>query len=344
MTSPSPQQPSLTSLPRLEDLPTTPDGAFEADGVRAAFEGFRRHALQLQAQLRVLQAAGKTSNVDPTGHAVRMDALHLIRAAAEFADALERDAQNASASQFERTEAEVTRRQRDLQEKERQVERYREESERQRNEIVNAAKSESRELLANANRDATAALNEAEARGARLLEQSRHQATELTNAVRAEVEQTLEWARAQAGAILARAQQGAEQLLTAAGLGPEALNEVSEAILTAARASTEASRGRSGNAPAALVAEPPRIASAPALEPDAEPDAAPDASPVVEEAADEGQSDGGAADDAPAGDATPPVSAPTISSPPASSAPAPSESPLSGPPTSPAPEQGEDAS
>jgi hypothetical protein len=244
MTSPSPQSSPLTSLPRLEDLPQTDDGTFEPEGVREAFDSFRRHALQLQAQLRVLQAAGKSTNVDPTGHAVRMDALHLIRAAAEFADALERDAQNASAAQIQRTETEVTRRQRELQDREREVERYREESERQRNEIVNAAKNEARELLANANRDATTELREAEAKGARLLEQSRHQATEVTNATRAEVEQTLEWARAQAGVILARAQQGAEQLLTAAGLGPEALAEVSEAILSAARAATEASRSR----------------------------------------------------------------------------------------------------
>ena len=243
MTSPSPQQPSLTSLPRLEDLPQTQEGAFEPDGVREAFDSFRRHSLQLQAQLRVLQAAGKTASVDPTGHAVRMDALHLIRAAAEFADALERDAQTASAAQLGRTEVEVTRRQRELQEKERQVERFREESERQRNEILNAAKSESRELLANANRDATAALNEAEARGARLLEQSRHQATELTNAARAEVEQTLEWARAQAAAILQRAQTGAEQLLAAAGLGEDEIARVAASIVAAAQAVAEGSRG-----------------------------------------------------------------------------------------------------
>src|SRR6476469_9083391 len=196
MTTPSPQSSPLTSLPRLEDLSVTPDGTYEPDAVREAFDSFRRHALQLQAQLRVLQAAGKSADVDPTGHAVRMDALHLIRAAAEFADALERDAQNASAAQIQRTEIEVTRRQRDLQEREREVQRFRDESERQRNEIVNAAKAEARELLANANRDATTELNEAEAKGARLLEQSRHQATELTNAARAEVEQTLEWARA----------------------------------------------------------------------------------------------------------------------------------------------------
>ena len=244
MTTPSPQ-PSLTSLPRLEDLPQADDGTYEPEGVREAFDGFRRHALQLQAQLRVLQAAGKTSSVDPTGHAVRMDALHLIRAAAEFADALERDAQNASAAQLGRTEVEVSRRQRELQEKERHVERFREESERQRNEIVNAAKAESRELLANANRDATTELREAEARGARLLEQSRHQATELTNAARAEVEQTLEWARAQAGAVLARAQQGAEQLLTAAGLA-------SAAALAAERIASETSASASEPRPAAV--------------------------------------------------------------------------------------------
>ena len=250
MTTPSPQSSPLTSLPRLEDLNVTPDGTYEPDAVREAFDAFRRHALQLQAQLRVLQAAGKTADVEPTGHAVRMDALHLIRAAAEFADALERDAQNASAAQIQRTEIEVTRRQHDLQEREREVQRFRDESERQRNEIVNAAKAEARELLANANRDATTELNEAEAKGARLLEQSRHQATELTNAARAEVEQTLEWARAQAGAILARAQQGAEQLLTAAGLGSDAIGEVSDAIVGAAKASAEASRSRGPQAAA----------------------------------------------------------------------------------------------
>src|SRR5919199_112733 len=195
------QPAALTSLPRLEDIPQVEGGGYDEDAVREAFDNFRRHALQLQAQLRVLQAAGRTANVDPTGHAVRMDALHLIRAAAEFADALERDAQNASAAQLGRTEEEVRRRQRELQEREGEIQAFRVESERQRNEILNAAKTEARELAAAANRDATAELREAEARGARLLEQARHQATELTNATRAEVEQTLEWARTQASAI-----------------------------------------------------------------------------------------------------------------------------------------------
>src|ERR687885_643737 len=209
-------QPALTSLPRLEELPSTRDG-YDRDAVREAFDAFRRHAAQLQAQLRVIQAAGRSAPVEPSGHAFRMDALHLIRAAAEFADKLERDAQGASAAQLARTEEEVRRRQRELQEREAGIERYRQESERQRAEMLNNARNEARELLANANREATQELQEAEARGSRLLEQARHQATELTNAARAEVEQTLEWARAQAGTILHPVETGAEPLLAAAG-------------------------------------------------------------------------------------------------------------------------------
>src|SRR4051812_31766226 len=92
--------PSLTALPRYEDIPQVGDGLDPAQ-VREAFDAFRRHAAQLQAQVRALQAAGGRAgpSVEPTGHAVRMDALHLIRAAAEFADTIERDAQNAAGAQ-----------------------------------------------------------------------------------------------------------------------------------------------------------------------------------------------------------------------------------------------------
>jgi F0F1-type ATP synthase membrane subunit b/b' len=248
-------QPSLTPLPSVEDLPTTPDGGYDADRVREAFEAFRRHATQLQVQLRVLQAAARSGQVEPTGHAVRMDSLHLIRAAADMADTIERDAQTASASQLRRTEEEVTRRQRELQERESEVERYRQESERQRAETMNNARNEARELQAEAQRQSTSEVREAEARANRLLEQARHQATDLTNAARAEVEQTLEWARAQAGAVLARAQQGAEQLLAAAGLGDEAISGVVDQIVQAAQAATEASRGPEPVEPP--VTEPP---------------------------------------------------------------------------------------
>jgi F0F1-type ATP synthase membrane subunit b/b' len=258
------QYPSLTALPRLEDLPKSGDG-YEPDKVREAFEAFRRHSAQLQAQLRVLQAASRSpQSVEPTGHAVRMDALHLIRAASEFADTVEQDAQTASAAQLGKTEEEVRRRQRELQDREAEIERYRQESERQRAEVLNAARTEARELSAKTNQEATQELREAEAKGSRLLEQARHQATELTNSARAEVEQTLEWARAQASAILSRAQHGAEQLLSAAGLADDEIKRVGEAIVEAARESIEASRAPAAAArPAAAIVAPP-VSPAPA--------------------------------------------------------------------------------
>jgi chromosome segregation ATPase len=234
------QAPALTSLPRVEDLPASRDG-YDREQVREAFEAFRRHTTQLQVQLRVLQAAGQ-SGVEPSGHAVRMDALHLIRAAAEMADTIERDAQNASATQFRRTEEEVTRRQRELQEKQGEIDRYRSESERQRAEMLNAAKAEARQTVQDAEQKAAQEVKEAESRASRLLEQARHQATELTNSARAEVEQTLEWARSQAGAIINRAQEGAEQVLSAAGLGDDIVGGVAESIVDAAKAAAEGSR------------------------------------------------------------------------------------------------------
>jgi hypothetical protein len=224
------QESVVTPLPQVEDLPVVERGLDE-QRVREAFDSFRRHVVQLQAQLRVLKAAGRSADVEPTGHALRMDALHLIRQAAEFADVIERDAQRASASQFRRAEAEIRKRGEELSQKEAEVERFRRESERLRAETLNAARDEARQLLADANRDASQERREAEARAARLVEQARHQATELTNTVRAEVEQTLEWARGQAAAVMARAQHGAEQLLAAAGLGEAAVNEVVEALM-----------------------------------------------------------------------------------------------------------------
>src|SRR5215208_4046283 len=93
---------SLAALPRAEDLTRNNQGGFDEAQVSQAFDTFRRHITQLQTQLRVLQAAGRSGDAEPTGHAVRMDALHLVRAAAEFADALEKDAQAAAARQIGR--------------------------------------------------------------------------------------------------------------------------------------------------------------------------------------------------------------------------------------------------
>ena len=244
-------QPGLTPLPRLEDLPAPTDG-YDRAKVQEAFDSFRRHVTSLQANLRVLQAAPKSASAEPSGHAVRLDALHLVRAAAEFADTIERDAQDAAAKQIGRAEQEIREKQMELQQHEAEIARIRQETERQRTEILSAARKESREILTKSNRDATAELREAEARGNRLMEQARHQATELTNSARAEVEQTLDWARAQAELVVQRGRMGAEQLLSAAGHGDAAIHEAVDAIVKAAeatvgvRAAADAVRGARG--------------------------------------------------------------------------------------------------
>ena len=189
------QAPSLTSLPRVEDLPSAADG-YDREKVREAFDAFRRHTHPAPGPAPRAPGCGQ-SGAEPTGHAVRMDALHMIRAAAEFADTIERDAQ----TRFGRAAA--PHRGRGLAAPAR------------------AAGARGRGRPATARRASASAprsLNAAQERGARdsreggaarrprscarprraaarLLEQSRHQATELTNAARAEVEQTLEWAR-----------------------------------------------------------------------------------------------------------------------------------------------------
>ena len=273
--------PALTSLPRLEDLPRAGEG-FDRSKVEEAFDAFRRHVTSLQAQLRVLQSAPRSAITEPSGHAVRMDALHLIRSAAEFADTIERDAQEAAAKQVGKAEQEIRESQMDLQQREAEIARIRQETERQRGEILNAARTEAREILTKSNRDSTQELKDAESKGARLLEQSRHQATELTNAARAEVEQTLEWARAQADVIVQRARMGAEQLLSAAGHGDAAIHEAIEAIVQAAQASVSPLGGTSAATPVAVPTAQP--------EPEAEPD--PEPEPTHEPAAEEPSEDG----------------------------------------------------
>jgi F0F1-type ATP synthase membrane subunit b/b' len=235
-------QPGLTPLPRLEDLPSATEG-YDRAKVQEAFDAFRRHLTSLQANLRVLQAAPRGAVTEPSGHAVRMDALHIVRAAAEFADTIERDAQDAAAKQVGRAEQEIREKQMELQQSEAEIARIRQETERQRTEILSAARKESREILTKANRDAVAELREAESRGNRLTEQARHHATELANSARAEVEQTLEWARAQADVIVQRARMGAEQLLSAAGHGDAAIHEAVDAIVRAADATVSTQRG-----------------------------------------------------------------------------------------------------
>ena len=52
---PTPQTPAREPLPRLEDLPVADQG-YEQESVKAAFDSFYRHAAQLDAALRTLEA------------------------------------------------------------------------------------------------------------------------------------------------------------------------------------------------------------------------------------------------------------------------------------------------
>jgi vacuolar-type H+-ATPase subunit H len=244
-----PREATLTALPRAEDLPVGAQG-YDQERVQEAFETFRRHATQLQAQLRVLQAAGTRTEGEPSGHAVRMDSLHLIRAAAEFADSIERDAQEAAAVQIGRAESEISEKHRELQKHEAHIDQLDQEAKTQRDEMLKESRKEASEILTKADRDAKQQISDAEARGTQLLEQARHEATQLTNAARAEFNQSREWANAEAARILTRAREGAEQLLSASGLGSQALDKVVKAIMgsiaEAEKAEKPASGGGSG--------------------------------------------------------------------------------------------------
>jgi hypothetical protein len=52
---PTPQEPSREPLPRVEDLPVADQG-YDQESVKAAFDSFYRHAAQLDAALRTLEA------------------------------------------------------------------------------------------------------------------------------------------------------------------------------------------------------------------------------------------------------------------------------------------------
>ena len=89
--------------------------------------------------------------------------------------------------------------------------------------------------------------------------------------------------------MLGRAQQGAEQLLAAAGLGDEQISSVVEKIVEAAQAATEASRGPAESGGASQIQAPPTGPSQPAGSPSlsvATPDEPPEA-PAAEEPTDQ---------------------------------------------------------
>jgi cell division septum initiation protein DivIVA len=216
------------SEPRLDELRRSADGGYEAQSVADAFDTFRQNLLQLHAELRVLKAAAAARPQatvpapDATTREARMSAMRIVRAAAEFADAIEREAQEAATARLSRIDSDLERRQRGLVEDERRVSALKEELERNRERYIKEAEDEAQKIVAAAQR----------------------QADTLSANVQAEVDETLSWARAHASSILSRVQEVTRQLLRAAALGPTHIDDVTDAIVGAARASTVATKGQ----------------------------------------------------------------------------------------------------
>lgn len=226
---------SLDELPQLERLARTPGGDYDPDSVAAAFDAFWRNAMQLHAELRVVKAAaGRPPAAAPstTNHEARMSAMRIIRAAAEFADAIEAEAQKTAAVQVQRLDSDIERRQREVVENEQRIIEMQERVLRDRDRLIREAEAAARDIAASARRDADGVLAEA-----------RRKTDHLSAGMQADVEETLAWARAQAASILARVQEVAREILGAASPGADRLDDVLEAVVEAGHAATVESHG-----------------------------------------------------------------------------------------------------
>jgi hypothetical protein len=188
----------LMPLPRVEDLPAAKHGVDPA-AVEEAFRRFELYAGSLRGQLRELQeararqlAAGGTAL--PGGETVtRAEAIELARAAAAFAETLERDARESAQRLIAAAEEEARRHAGELAARRAEVERGESELDARREAFVEEAR------------------RAGEAETARIVAEARRQAADIVLEARAEAEHRLEWARAQAAGLLRRAQQGADE-------------------------------------------------------------------------------------------------------------------------------------
>ena len=134
----------LEPLPRLESIPAAGQGpGLDPSRVAEAFEVFHRQLSWYRAQATALPALIETGRQE-----ARTDALKLIRAAAEFADVLERDAQEVAARQIVRVETEIRRREGDLRDRESVLAAEKDDLDRRRSEVLAAARREADEIVA----------------------------------------------------------------------------------------------------------------------------------------------------------------------------------------------------
>jgi cell division septum initiation protein DivIVA len=218
--------------PRLEDIPFAAHG-LDPDRVSESFQAFERQLSWYRARQGTTLPAVPAG---PAGADLRADAMRLIRAAVEFADVVERDAQEVACQQVEQAAEAIRRREAELEEREAALRSGLADLERRRASMILAARREAEEIVAAAMHESTELRREAEAARVKIVEECRHHATDLANASRADVEQTLEWARAQAEAIVRRGRAVAEQLLAASLRGQGDVARVVDAIVRAAEA------------------------------------------------------------------------------------------------------------
>jgi hypothetical protein len=240
--------------PRLEDIPFTAHG-LDPDRVRAAFGAFESQVAWYQARHGSHLPA---ITAEPAGVELRADAMRLVRAAVEFADIVERDAQEVACRQVEQASSAIQQREVELEARETTVRFELAELERRRASMILAARREAEEIVSDAMRESTDLRREAEAARLRIVEECRHHATDVAHASRADVERTLEWAHAHAEAIIRRGRAVSEQLVSASLRGQAGVAEVVDAIVREA----EAHLGE----PPASVAEPARTALPPGPE------------------------------------------------------------------------------
>jgi hypothetical protein len=91
-------------MPELGTLPRTPDGGYRPDAVAEVFAAFAKATAEMSAELKVARAAARRAWTQPpepdrSPIAAGVTAERIVRAGAEFADELERNARvNAEAT------------------------------------------------------------------------------------------------------------------------------------------------------------------------------------------------------------------------------------------------------
>ncbi len=208
-------------LPSVEQIPSVAHGAgLDPQAASEAFAVFHRHVGWYRGRVSALPAV-----MDIARREARSDALRLVRAAAELADVLERDARKVAVKQIAHVDGEIRRRESEIVVREAALARELDALERQREELLAAARREADGILAAAELSSVQIRQEAQLAKLHVLEEARRQIAEVSNPTRAEVEHTVEWSRAQAEGIVKRSRAFAEQLLTASLRGDDHVAE-----------------------------------------------------------------------------------------------------------------------